>query len=111
MRSALFDANSHPDLTINTDISVRKPIEGEGNDRRVARYADLDLTVHESVPFHAVWEVNNYGLRDVNEWQTSLAMQYLNLTKHDDILTVSPAMSLGAELFSGALRTRIHIVK
>lgn len=102
LRSILFDVNSHPDLTIDTDISVRKPIEGEGNDRRVARYADLDLTVHESVPFHAVWEVNNYGLRDVNEWQTSLAMQYLNLTKHDDVLTISPAMSLGAELFSCA---------
>ena len=102
LRSILFDVNSHPDLTIDTDISVRKPIEGEGNDRRVARYADLDLTVHESIPFHAVWEVNNYGLRDVNEWQTSLAMQYLNLTKHDDVLTISPAMSLGAELFSCA---------
>ena len=102
LRNALFDANSHPDLTIDTDISVRKPIEGEGNDRRVARYADLDLTVHESLPFHALWEINNYGLRDVNEWQTSLALQYLNLTKHDDVLTVSPAMSLGAELFSCA---------
>ena len=28
LRSALFDANSHPDLTIDTSISVRKPIEG-----------------------------------------------------------------------------------
>ena len=102
LRNTLFDVNSHPDLTIDTDISVRKPIEGEGNDRRVARYADLDLTVHESMPFHAVWEINNYGLRDVEEWQTSLALQYLNLTKHDDVLTVSPAMSLGAELLSCA---------
>lgn len=102
LRGALFDANSHPDLTIDTAIDVRKPIEGEGNDRRVARYADLNLDVHESVPFHAVWEVNNYGLKDVNEWQSSLTLQYLNLTKHDDVLTVSPAMSLGAELFSCA---------
>lgn len=102
LRSALFDANSHPDLTIDTSIDVRKPIEGDGNDRRVARYADLALNVHESVPFHAVWEVNNYGLKDVNEWQSSLTLQYLNLTKHDDVLTVSPAMSLGAELISCA---------
>jgi len=102
LRNALFDANSHPDLTIDTDIAVRKPLEGEGNDRRVARYADLELTVHESAPFHALWEVNNYGLRDVNEWQTALTLQYLNLTKHDDVLTFSPAMSLGAELISAA---------
>lgn len=102
LRTALFDANSHPDLTIDTSIDVRKPIEGEGASRRVARYADLTLDVHERVPLHAVMEVNNYGLKDVNEWQTSLTLQYLNLTKHDDVLTVSPAMSMGAELLSCA---------
>ena len=102
LRRALFDANSHPDLTIDTAIDVRKPIEGDGNDRRVSRYADLNLNVHESVPFHAVWEVNNYGQEDVNEWQTLLTLQYLNLTRHDDVLTFSPAMSLGAELVSAA---------
>ena len=100
LRSALFDANSHPDLTIDTSIAVRKPIEGEGNDKRIARYADLNLDVHESCPFHAVWEVNNYGMEEINEWQTSLTAQYLNLTKHDDVLTISPGMSFGAEMFS-----------
>lgn len=100
LRSALFDANSHPDLTIDTSISVRKPIEGEGAERRVARYADIDLEVRETMPFHMVWEVNNYGMEEVEEWQTSLTAQYLNLTKHDDVLTVSPAMSFGGELFS-----------
>ena len=102
VRSALFEANSHPDLVIDTSIDVRKPIEGEGNDRRVARYADLNLDVHESMPFHLLWSIDNYGLKDVNEWQTSLTAQYLNLTKHDDVLTFSPAMSFGAELFSCA---------
>ena len=102
VRGALFEANSHPDLVIDTSIDVRKPIEGEGNDRRVARYADLNLDVHESVPFHLLWSMDNYGLKDVNEWQTSLTAQYLNLTKHDDVLTLSPAMSLGAELVSCA---------
>lgn len=102
LRRALFEANSHPDLTIDTAIDVRKPLEGEGNDRRVARYADLNLDVHERIPFHGVWEINNYGLKDVNEWQSSLTLQYLNLTKHDDVLTVSPSMSLGAELISCA---------
>lgn len=100
LRSALFDANAHPDLTIDTTIDVRKPIEGEGNDRRISRYADVNLDVHESMPVHAVWEVNNYGMEEINEWQTSLTAQYLNLTKHDDVLTISPGMSFGAEMFT-----------
>lgn len=100
LRTALFDANSHPDLTIDTDIDVRKPIEGEGRERRIARYADMNLDVHESFPLHMVWEVNNYGMEEIEEWQTSLTAQYLNLTKHDDVLTISPGMSFGAEMFT-----------
>ena len=102
LRNALFEANSHPDITIDTSINVRKPmpIEGEGDNRRIVRYADLTLSVQESCPIHAVWEVNNYGMEEIDEWQTSLTAQYLNLTKHDDVLTISPAMSLGAEMFS-----------
>lgn len=102
LRRALFDVNSHPDLTIDTKVDVRRPVEGEGAERHVARYADLTLDVRESMPFHFVWEANNYGLKDVNEWQTSLTAQYLNLTKHDDVLTITPAMSMGAELYSCA---------
>ena len=96
LRGDLFDANAHPDLTIDTSIDVRKPIEGEGESRRIVRYADLNLDVRESFPFHMVWEVNNYGMEEVEEWQTSMTLQYLNLTKHDDVLTISPSMSFGA---------------
>ena len=102
LRSALFKANSHPDITIDTSISVRTPIEGEGAERRVVRYADFDLEARESFPLHMVWEVNNYGMEEVEEWQTSLTAQYLNLTKHDDVLTFSPSLSFGGELFSFA---------
>ena len=102
LREVLFDVNSHPDLTIDTSVNVRRPIEGEGGDRRIARYADLDFTVKESFPLHMVWEVNNYGMEEVEEWQTSLTLQYLNLTQHDDVLTFSPSMSFGAELMSFA---------
>ena len=100
LRSALFDANAHPDLVIDTSIDVRKPIEGEGDDRRISRYADINLNVHESMPFHMVWEVNNYGMEEIEEWQTSLTAQYLNLTKNDDVLTLSPSISFGAEMIS-----------
>ena len=99
-RSLLFDANAHPDITIDTAISVRRPIEGEGPNRRITRYADLNLAVRESCPFHAVWEINNYGMREIERWQTSLTAQYLNLTKRDDVLTISPGMSIGAEMKS-----------
>ncbi len=102
LRSALFDANTHPDLIIDTAIDVKKSEEGEGNDRRYVRSADMNLDVHESIPFHALWEVNNYGMESINEWQTSLTAQYLNLTKHDDVLTISPGMSFGAEMFTFA---------
>ena len=100
LRGVLFDANAHPDMTIDTSIDVRKPIEGEGADRRISRYADVNLSVRESCPFHIVWEVNNYGMEEINEWQTSLTAQYLNLTKHDDVLTISPSMSVGGEMYS-----------
>ncbi|MBP5510931.1 MAG: ShlB/FhaC/HecB family hemolysin secretion/activation protein [Kiritimatiellae bacterium] len=100
LRSALFDANSHPDLTIDTKINVNRKSEGEGNDRRFVRYADLDLLVHEKFPLHGVLEVNNYGMEEIEEWQTSLTLQYLNLSKRDDVLTLSPSISLNGELMS-----------
>jgi len=100
LRGLLFEANANPDLTIDTSIDVRKPIEGEGADRRISRYADVSLDVRESCPFHLLLDVNNYGMEEINEWQTSLTAQYLNLTKHDDVLTISPSMSLGAEMVS-----------
>ena len=104
LRSALADVNAHPDLLVDTSISVRRNFEGdrENNDRRIARYADLELTVNEAFPFHAIWEINNYGMEEIEEWQTSLTLQYLNLTKHDDVLTVSPSISFNGELMSFA---------
>lgn len=102
LRRALFDANSHPDLVIDTAIDVRKPVEGEDRSRRVARYADLNMTVRESIPLHMVFEINNYGMEEIEEWQASITVQYLNLTKHDDVLTFSPAMSWDGSLYSYA---------
>lgn len=100
LRRVLADVNAHPDLVVDTELKVRKPIEGEGEDRRVARYADLDLTVYDSLPFHGIWEINNYGMEEIEEWQTSLTLQYLNLTKHDDVFTISPSISFNGELAS-----------
>lgn len=102
LRTALFDANSHPDLVIDTFIDVRAPIEGKGDYEHTTRIADIDLKVHEDIPFHMLWEVNNYGMDEIEEWQTTLTAQYLNLLKYDDVFTISPSMSLGGEMVSVA---------
>ena len=94
LRDALFNVNSQPDLTVNTDIKAF-PTNNQWK-------ADVDLTVAEQFPFHALLEINNYGMEEVEEWQTALTLQYLNLTKHDDVLTLSPAISFGGELFTFA---------
>lgn len=92
--------NAHPDLTLDTQLKVRKPVEASGDERRVVRYADLDFTVKESLPLHAALDINNYGTESVDNWQAALTLQYLNLTKADDVLTFSPAMSLDSSLRS-----------
>jgi len=96
----LSEINGHPDLTLNTTIRVRKEIEGTNETHRVVRYADLDFEAKESFPLHVVFDINNYGTESVGEWQAALTVQYLNLTKADDVLTFSPAMSLDASLLS-----------
>ena len=100
LRRALAGVNNHPDMTADTQLKVRSAKEGEARDSRVTRYADVDLTVRDEFPFHLVWDVNNYGLKDIDEWQTSLTLQYLNLTGADDTITVSPAMSFNGDIKS-----------
>jgi len=100
LRSVLSDINGHPDLLADTKIAVRDAREGDKADSPYTRFADVSLDVEDSFPFHAIWDVNNYGMKDIEEWQTSLTLQYLNLTRADDILTVTPAMSFNADLLS-----------
>lgn len=96
----LAEINEHPDLKVNTKITVRKPIEGEGDDRRIVRYADLDFVAVEKFPLHGMVEINNYGTESIGEWQGVATLQYLNLTKADDILTFSPSLSLDMSMWS-----------
>lgn len=100
LRSALSDINGHPDLMADTKISVRDAREGDKADSQYTRFADVSLEVEDSFPFHAIWDVNNYGMKDIEEWQTSLTLQYLNLTRADDVLTVTPATSFNGDLTS-----------
>jgi hemolysin activation/secretion protein len=114
MYAKLAEMNQHPDLTVNTKITVRKPIElDENGDRRVVRYADLDFVVKESFPLHGMVEINNYGTKSIGEWQGIATIQYLNLTKADDVLTFSPSMALDQSMWSlaGSYMRPHHIWK
>jgi hemolysin activation/secretion protein len=114
MYAKLAEMNQHPDLTVNTKITVRKPIENDENgERRVVRYADLDFVVKESFPLHGMVEINNYGTESIGEWQGTATLQYLNLTKADDVLTFSPSMALDQSMWSlaGSYMRPHHIWK
>ena len=100
LRTAISNVNYHPDLVADTKISVRNAREGEKGDSPYTRYADIDLSVKDSFPLHFVWDINNYGMDEIDEWQSSLTVQYLNLTRADDVLTVTPAMSFNGDLKS-----------
>lgn len=98
----LVEINSSPDLTLDTHLVQRRVQEGEGEARRDVRYVDVQLTPRESIPFHAMYEINNYASSALDEWQHALTLQYINLTKADDVLTFSPSMTLNADLWSAA---------
>jgi hemolysin activation/secretion protein len=80
----VMGVNTHPDLVVDPALSVRREVE----DGRAVRYADLSCAVTESFPLHAILTVDNDGVEASGEWQATALIQYLNLTRHDDILSV-----------------------
>jgi hemolysin activation/secretion protein len=94
----VYSANAHPDLVVNADLKVRPEVA----DGLRWRYVDMDLEVEESLPVHAVIDFSNYGTDASDNWETGLTLQHLNLTKHDDVLTVNAQTALDASLYSVA---------
>jgi hemolysin activation/secretion protein len=76
----LFQINSKPDLKLDTRL-VSRAADGR-------QYADMNFTVRESLPLHAMVEINNTGTDETGDWRLGATVQHLNLTKHDDVLTV-----------------------
>jgi len=74
----LYDINMHPDLTLHTRLRLRE------DDRR---YVDMEMTVEERLPMHAILEISNTGTESTDEWRAGLTLQHLNLFKRDDVLT------------------------
>ena len=87
---SVFRVNSHPDLTMDTDLQVRK----EREDDRQVRYVDMEFAVRERIPLHAVLELQNSGTEATEELRGALTVQHLNLTKHDDVFTLTLPASL-----------------
>ena len=100
VRSSLFNVNSQPDLTVNMGMKAYYGDTKEGSN--TVNRMRLELGVVEELPFHGMFEINNYGMEEIEEWQASLTFQYLNLWKRDHVLTLSPSISFGGELFSFA---------
>ena len=86
----VFRMNSHPDLTVDTDLKVRR----ERVDEDLLRYVDMDFFVEDRLPIHGVFEIRNSGTEATEEWRMGLTLQHLNLTKHDDVLTVTLPFSI-----------------
>lgn len=87
---SIFRVNSHPDLTMDTDLKVRK----ERTDDGLKRFVDMDFYVEDSLPVHGAVEFQNSGTDVTEEWRASFTLQHLNLTKHDDVLTLNAPLSL-----------------
>jgi hemolysin activation/secretion protein len=88
---SVFAVNSHPDLTMDTDLKVRRERTEEG---RQQRYVDMDFTVKDRIPIHGVFELQNSGTEATEAWRMALTLQHLNLTKHDDVLTLTIPVSV-----------------
>ncbi len=93
---ALYGFNAHPDLQADVKVGVTADKE---NDDANAKYT---LVVKEDMPLHGSIEVNNYAIDALDNWQAVGMIQYLNLTKADDVLTFSPAMALNTDQWSVA---------
>ncbi len=83
---ALYAINSHPDLLVDANLVMARPDASYSPPRR---YADMDLYIEERFPLHAVLSVGNTGTKATGDWRPSLTLQHLNLTHHDDVLTLS----------------------
>jgi len=76
----LYDLNAKPDVTVNTKL---KPIIQDGR-----RVVNAELEVEDKLPIHGAIELSNSGTYHTNDWRIQTTLQHVNLTKHDDVLTV-----------------------
>ena len=76
----LFDLNVKPDLKLDTQL---RPTTQGGR-----RSVDADIEVEDKLPIHGAIEFANNGYRESNDYRIRTTLQHLNISKHDDSLTV-----------------------
>ncbi len=86
-----YELNSHPDLQAKITLDLPEDRETWSDEDRAL---DVDVEVRERLPLHFVFDVDNNGTDASENWMGRLTAQYLNLTKHDDVLTFNYQNSL-----------------
>jgi hemolysin activation/secretion protein len=68
------------------------------------RVVDIEFAVRERIPLHAALSFANSGTEATGDWRPSVTIQHLNLSRRDDILSISagPVSLDGESLKSGA---------
>ncbi len=77
----LFALNVKPDVTVDTKLKPRDEADG-------TRVIDMEVAVRDKLPIHAAFNLANTGRKETNDWQVRTTLQHLNLTKHDDVLSL-----------------------
>ncbi|MBO7092280.1 MAG: BamA/TamA family outer membrane protein, partial [Victivallales bacterium] len=81
IHSDLFDLNTKPDLKLQTSL---KPVQQGGR-----RVINAEIEVEDKMPIHGALELTNSAAKDArNDWRVRSTLQHLNITKHNDSLTV-----------------------
>jgi hemolysin activation/secretion protein len=76
----LYDLNVKPDLKLDTQL---RPTTQGGR-----RSVDAEIEVEDKLPIHGAIEFANNGYKESNDYRIRTTLQHLNLTKHDDSLTL-----------------------
>ncbi len=81
IHSDLFDLNTRPDLKLQTSL---KPVMQGGR-----RVINAEIEVEDKIPIHGAIELSNSAAKDArNDWRVRSTLQHLNITKHNDSLTL-----------------------
>lgn len=95
-----YQLNAHPDLTGSISLFA---VDAQGNsvtntadqlaDAKIRQLA-MRMAVQEKLPLHFVLDIDNNGTDASENWMGRATLQYLNLTQHDDVLTLNYQNSL-----------------
>ena len=77
----IFSLNVKPDVTVDTKLKPRDEADGQ-------RVVDMEVSVRDRLPIHGAVNLSDTGTEDTGDWRLRSTLQHLNLTKHDDVVTV-----------------------